>query len=208
MISNLDPYGELCLAVGTLILDFAKLENAVSAGLRLHLCFRLEPMGEIDSLAVAAAVYGSLRLKTSTMLMRRLMVQERAGQARVDLFDAVFAHVGHINTLRDKFAHQSLSRASDDDGHWKLSDILTTRALDNQLNYEIRTSDVADASHDLREAFEIIRYFLEYPGIEPDDLPQVPAWKYKPASLRLVRPERGRAPQQRKPPPRSSRASQ
>lgn len=195
MGSNLDPYGELCLAVGNLILDFAKLENAVSAGLRLHLTFRLEPKKDTDSLSVAAAVYGSLRLKTSTMIMRRLMVQERAVPVELALFDAVFDHVGHINTLRDKFAHQALSAASGEDD-WELSDLVTTRALDSQLKYEIRTADVIAACKDLQKAYDLTKHFLTHPGVvHAGDLPKPPAWQYKPSALRLVRPKRGRAHQ-------------
>lgn len=196
MASNLNPRQRLQMAVGALILEFADLENAVAAGLRLHLTFRLQPESDTNALAIAAAVYGSMRLKTSTLIMRRVMVQENVCPEALKLFDDVFAHAGHINDLRDKLAHQSLRAASaDPEGHWAVDNLTTTRDLHRKQEYEFYTSDVVAAHCDLQTIREVTSGLLPHPGIREKAVPKSPAWRYKPQSLKLVRRENQRAPQ-------------
>jgi hypothetical protein len=181
-------YEELCSAVGKLILNFSRLENSVSAGLRLHLTFRLKKHKKAGALNLAGAIYGSMRLKTSTMIMRRLMVEE---DEDTELFDALFGHVGHIRDLRDKLAHQALLRVPDKPGLWKVSDQVTTRAMNRVLEYQFSTEDVSRAASDLFNAYQLVKHFLRFPGNIAGPLHELPTWQYKPSSLKLVRRKSG-----------------
>lgn len=201
MAEDSHDYGLLCNAVGALMLEFASLEVGVSAGLRLHLTFRLEKHPRAESLNLAGAIYGSMRLRTSQNIMRRIIVEEGAPPRTLEIFDALFAHVGHINTLRDKLAHQAIGIEPTKPGVWTVSDLVTTRDVRNNLVYQFTANLIWSAVADLKTANKLQRACLANPAFidrEPDELP---TWRYKPSELKLVRRKSAPFVPARTPPP-------
>jgi hypothetical protein len=165
----------------------------------------MEPSDDLAKaklLPTVCAVLGSMRLKVSRDMMKRLAVEENFTAESLDYFARIFDHIGHIEHLRDTLAHQKLSQTGDPHT-WQLSDYTTTRNVRSKKVYEITSDAVNMASDDLIAATDYLDLFLEK-GRDPSSLQQ-PAWRYKPSMLKLLPKKKGPSLQSRQRPPRSSR---
>lgn len=175
--------------------------------LRLHLANNLAACGEHQSLVLSSAIYGSMRFKASRDTMRRLAAAELAPEGVNKFLDDVFAQVGHIESLRDKIAHQVIvPSVSPGEGFWQVSDQTVTRDLKKLKIYLFDTAAVEAAAADLTTAGSRLgnqtvgtRFFAN----EGFDLTPI-AWRYKSSMLKHVLRGTGRILQGRVPPLRPS----
>lgn len=71
---------------------------------------------------LAAAIFGSMRLKASRDICKCILTEEGASSTVLALHKALSERVAHIEDLRDKLALQWLKR-SDDFAKWFLVDV-------------------------------------------------------------------------------------
>ncbi|MEA3034921.1 MAG: hypothetical protein QOH04_680 [Sphingomonadales bacterium] len=197
-------YPALCLAIGRLFLAFGMLEVSLAAGLRLHLqrCMAGE-VGDNKSLEIAYTVYGSMRLKAARDALKRMLELERLGPQREAFRAAFFAHIGHIEDLRDKLAHQFVEKAwEEDDGNWVVSDSTTSRSPKSIKFYIFQTSAVVCAAADLEIAAHRIGAIIPTIGDRWKEFDlSPPPWRYKPSMLKLLPQSNRLLRKARKPPP-------
>lgn len=195
--SNIDDeYRLFCLNVGHLFTAFARLENTLTGSLKLHLSFNFAKPGDTRSMKLASAIYGSMRFKASRDTIKRILVVEGAAKETTALLENVFAQIGHIESFRDKIAHQTVTPAhSGMGGFWQVTDMLNTRDLVKTQAWVFDTDALAHASRDLLLATDIIGgrnvnvpLFGDLPDLAP------PAWQYKPSMLKLVPRSKLRTP--------------
>lgn len=192
-----DEYRIYCGNVGHLFAGFARLETTLTSTLKLHLAINIEEPGTPRAMKLASAIYGSLRYKASRDAVKRILTAESASKEMVAYIEAVFAQVGHVENLRDKIAHQTVSAAHNPkDGLWQVSDVVNTRDLVKTQVWAFDTTAVGAAANDLFLAEAIIggRYvsgklFAGLTDLSP------PAWRYRQTMLRSVPQSRLIAPQ-------------
>jgi hypothetical protein len=190
---ELTAYHFLCIAVGSLFLDWANFESSLAAGLKIHLLGRMRSQDretQMGAARVAAAVYGGQRMKAARDTMKRLAKVEAIDKAAIEFFEDAFAHIGHIEDLRDKLAHQSIQE-TDQQHVWRLHDIMTTRALAESTFYEINTLAIYYAGLDLKLASQRLSGFLSKDI--PFELTPL-TWLYKPSMLKLLPRKSGLSP--------------
>ncbi|MFB0875341.1 MULTISPECIES: hypothetical protein [unclassified Sphingobium] len=182
-------YQELCLAIGHLFITFARLEGALAAILKLHLADKMGDLADSERLALSSAIYGGMRFSQSRDTIKRLATTEQVDKRTFDFASAVFSHIGHIQDLRDKIAHQQLVPAYEGSGaSWQLVDTMTTRNIREPKVYVFEMESVAYAGDDLNTAAHRLGghpncgHVLQ--SLERDLSPI--SWKYKPSMLRLV----------------------
>jgi hypothetical protein len=191
-------YQELCLVIGHLFITFARLEGVLAAMLKLHLADKMGDILDIERVAMSSAIYGGMRLTHSRDTIKRLATVENVPTETVDFALAAFAHVGHIQGLRDKIAHQQLVPAYEGSGaSWQLVDSITTRNIREPKVYVFDMEAVAFAADDLNTAAHRfggeanrghILQCLER------NLSPIP-WRYKQSMLKLVSQSDLRKPQ-------------
>jgi hypothetical protein len=182
-----EQYRQLCTAVGHLFITFARLEGALSAMLRMHLAGKM--VGEVDmrTLGLSSAIYGSMRFSTARDTIKRIMTTEKTDAKVQEFVLAVFAHIGHIQTLRDNVAHQQTVPAVED-GYWQFTDLITTRDISKPKIYLFHPNVVSRAGTDLVTAGD--RLARDQTGkqlFNPEkfDISPIP-WLYKPSMLKLL----------------------
>jgi hypothetical protein len=192
-------YDDLCKAVGSLFIRWARLENSLAAGLRLHLAERMPAKNQAERLRnmqTVCAVFGSMRLKDSRDTMKRIATEECYAENVMEHFKLVFAHIGHIGSLRDTLAHQQL-KPTETPGTWHLTNIATTRTVRSALTYQTTTDAIGFASEDLFNAAAYLDGFMTDDKFRPMQL----AWQYKPSMLRLLPRKNGPSPEAPTPQP-------
>lgn len=203
-------YRELCLSVGHLFITFGRFEGTLAAILRLHLAFNLSDRDPTQGVALSSAIYGSMRFKAARDTLRRLSKIE-AVKDDVDAFlDHIFSQVGHIESLRDKLAHQTVVAVHPDfltsDGEWQVSDQAATRDIKNLKIYVFSKDVVQKAAHDLNVISSRLgnnpANIRLFDGLNTEPI----AWQYKPEMLKLVRLGTARTQTQPPSPPQSSQA--
>lgn len=180
-------YDDFSIATGRLFLKWADLETILSAGLRLHLERRLsKPRGsKIDErIGLAAAIYGSMRLKASRDIIKRILTHEKAGQEALDFHRLFFEQLAHIEDLRDKLAHQ-YSRPGEKPSEWVLVDIATTKTHYKPKAYQIDALNILAAAIDLQTATNRVSSLFPLDQRKRVDL-TLPAWRYKSSMLKLL----------------------
>ena len=183
---DLTEYQLLCIAVGSLFLNWADFEGGLTAGLKLHLLAQFKSVNKAESNKAArmvAAIYGSQRMKAARDTMKRLASVEDIEPKRVRFAEAVFAHIGNIETLRDKLAHQSLVETPEDHV-WRLHDIMTTRALMEPKLYEIKTQALYHAAADVKLAGLRLSGLLDKRSLAGRFDLTPPTWQYKASMLK------------------------
>jgi hypothetical protein len=182
-------YQELCLVIGHLFITFARLEGSLAAMLKLHLANKMGDILDLERLALSSAIYGGMRFSQARDTIKRLATVEKVDQKATALALKTFAHIGHIQSLRDMIAHQQLVPAYEGAGaSWQLVDSVTTRDIKNPKVYVFNTEAVGLAAEDLNTAAhrfggEAKRGHILV-ALERDLSPIV--WRYKPSMLRLV----------------------
>ena len=181
-------YRLYCLNVGNLFTEFARLENLLTSALKLHLAFNIGSPEDVSAMRLASAIYGSMRFKASRDTIKRLFEVEDSPKLRVQFVENIFAQVGHIEAIRDKIAHQMVMPAHSDLGaFWQVSDMVTTRNIQQVKVWVFNTDAVFAAAKDLNTIGDIL-------GKRPitnklfDHLAEfaLPSWRYKPSMLKLV----------------------
>lgn len=203
MDQSVSHFARLCTASGALFLAFAKLEGAISAGLRLHLSLALDKDQKFDALDYSSGAFGSMRYGVSRDIMRKIMASVGESKKTLALYDEYHQHIGHISTLRNKLAHQSLVEDPRHPESWLISDLLTTRVMSARNEYQIYTQDVMRAAEDLETALLLNKRFLRHRALKLGPPDELPAWKYKPSSLRHVNRKKDGSLPTLKPPLRS-----
>jgi hypothetical protein len=139
-------------AIGRLIICFSYFEGSLAAHLRLHLAANMPYKTAQDGTALAAAIYGSMRMKTARDTIKRICAVEETPEPVQQFVDDVFSHVGHIEKLRDLLAHQAVLPTQITRGRWVSSDLSTTKTLRQIKYYSFTTEAVIAASLDLEVA--------------------------------------------------------
>lgn len=184
-------YDTLTRVTGSLFLGWARLEGSLAALLRQHLAQALDMPQIIDGLNFAAAIFGSARFKALRDTLKRIATVTGSSQDTLAFMDEFFAHLGHIESLRDKLAHQQIMPRNDTiDGVWMVADYVTTRDFRNVKKYEFTADTVLDASRDVLDAAWKTTGLL-VPHVIDENFPgefnlEQPAWRYKPSSLVLL----------------------
>jgi hypothetical protein len=177
-----NPYARLCAAAGGLFLAWAGLENEMAAALRNYM--NAQAGNSPKGLALACAVFGSMRMKASRDTMKRIAVEHEFGEAAIAFNDQLFTQIGHIETLRDKLAHQFAFKAhEEEDGWWAVTDLVTSRSMKTLKAYKFHNDSVAAAALDVRDATAAVSNILRS-GADP--IPALPAWRYRPSMLELL----------------------
>ena len=175
-------YGRLCSAVGLLFLQWSKLETEMAASLRLHLVRQARNKSQAGGLG--AAIYGSMRMKASRDTMKRIAQELEYGDKALNWHEGFFSHIGHLETFRDKLAHQLALKANEvEDGWWMVTDLVTSRSYLNTKIYTFETESIELAAQDLVWASHIIGEFLKKGA--RGSAPQSPPWQYTPSMLKL-----------------------
>ena len=191
-----EPYSEydqFCREVGKLILGFGNLENSLSICLKWHLKVAMVIVKPGHSLSLAGAIYGSMRFKTSRDTIKRILKAERASNEVTAFLTDAFGHIGHIEELRDKIAHQAvIEPVESHSGQWEAWDAFTTRDPQNDRVWAFSLSAVAMAADD---AHALVERFSGYLDAQHEagstelfaslDLSPI-AWRYKPSMLALL----------------------
>jgi hypothetical protein len=187
-----EKYRELCQAIGHLFISFGRLEGTLSATLRLHLANNFaDHLNQQESVGLSSAIYGSMRFKTARDTLRRLAKAEGVSPEVDTFLDSVFSHIGNVEALRDKLAHQVVIAAADPalGGYWQVSDQVVTRDIKNVQIFVFDTEavlagarDLVAAAHRLGGQIQRIKLF-EQPAFDLSPI----AWQYKPAMLKRVR---------------------
>lgn len=181
-------YRLYCLNIGHLLTHFSRLENLLTSVLKLHLALNIGSPNEPRSMRIASAIYGSMRFKASRDTIKRLLEAEGAPKDRVTFVESLFTQISHIESLRDKIAHQLVVPAHADlGGYWQVSDMVNTRNIRNLQVWVFDTDALEAAAMDLDEIGNLL-------GNKPvndrlfDQLPdfKLPSWRYKPSMLKLV----------------------
>ena len=181
-----DPYGRLCSAVGLVFIQWAKLENEMAASLRAHL--QRQGKNSARTYALAAAIYGSMRMKAARDTMKRIAQELDYGEKALAFHEEFFSHIGHIENFRDKLAHQIVSRANAEyDDWWIVTDIVTSRTVRSLKIYEFHTNAIIAAAFDLNLAALTVGDFLRKGARR--SAPRLPAWRYK-SSMLAFRPNK------------------
>jgi len=192
-------YRLYCLNVGNLFTEFARLENLLTSALKLHLAFNIGSPEDVKAMRLASAIYGSMRFKASRDTIKRLLEVEGCPKPRVAFVENLFVQVGHIEAIRDKIAHQMVVPAHSDLGaFWQVSDMVTTRNIQQLKVWVFDTDAVLFAAQDLNKIGDFLgkrpitnRLFDHIAEFSP------PSWRYKPSMLKLVPHSKLKAP----PPP-------
>lgn len=182
-------YRELCFVVGHLFITFAQLETTLGAMLKIHLAGAMGDHLNHEKVSLASAIYGGMRFGTARDAIKRIAVAERVADRTLNRALEAFAHVGHIQDLRDKIAHHTLVPAFEGaDAYWQVTDATVTRDIRNPKVYVFDSEALLHAAADLTLAGKrfggpvktghILRTFEE--NREPF------AWRYKPSMLKLV----------------------
>jgi len=184
-----DQYRYLCLAVGHLFISFGRLEGVLSSILRLHLANNIADLDKANSLVLSSAIYGSMRFKSARDTVRRLAKSEGVSPEMDTYLDSIFSHVGHIENLRDKLAHQAVVPVHPDhltqDGDWQVSDQTVTRDIKNPKVYVFSSDLVTDAANDLIAAADHLGVRVEKKLFENIKIEPL-SWLYKPEKLKHV----------------------
>jgi hypothetical protein len=185
------------MVIGHLFITFARLEGALAAMLKLHLADKMGGFLDVERVALSSAIYGGMRFAQSRDTIKRLAATEKVDKATQDFALAVFAHIGHIQSLRDMIAHQQLVQGFEGSGaDWQLVDSITTRNIKEPKVYVFDTNAVAVAGDDLNTAAQRLGgeaktgHILQ--ALERD-LSPIP-WRYKSSMLRLVSQSELRTP--------------
>jgi hypothetical protein len=157
--------------------------------LKLHLANKMGDIPDVERLALSSAIYGGMRLTQARDTIKRLAKVEQVDTKTIDFVLDAFSHIAHIQSLRDKIAHQTLAPAFEGAGaSWQLVDSVTTRNVREPKVYVFDIEAVALAADDLNMAVHRITgeaihgHILR--GLERD-ISRIP-WQYKQSMLRLV----------------------
>lgn len=203
-------YLELCTQVGHLFLSFANLEGVLAAILKLHMAQNIDPeANKHGSIALASAVYGSMRFSTARDIIKRITATEAQSPQKLNFLIDLFAQIGEVQKFRDMLAHQQLSPANPSgiDGEWQISNLFTTKDIHNPHVFTFTLDVVNAASGDLmlatsRLGGQVVTEALIDGVVQ--NLAPIP-WQYKPSMLKRVPRNKLRFPQEPFPQPPSLR---
>lgn len=135
-------------------------------------------------MGLAAAIFGSMRLKLSRDIIKRILTHEKAGQEVLDFHRLFFEQIAHIENLRDKLAHQ-YARQGERPSEWVLMDIATTKTYYEPKAYQIDSLHILGAAVDLHNAANCVGSLLPSNPRKRRDL-TLPTWRYKSSMLKLL----------------------
>lgn len=189
-------YQIFCLQTGHLFTGFARMENLLTSALKLHLAFNLASPEDTPSMKLASAIYGSMRLSASRDTIKRILAVEDAPKPLREFIEGVFAQLGHIEALRNKIAHQTVTPAHKDmGGFWQVSDLVNVRELSKLKVWAFDTKAIMNAAEDVVAAADRLgsrpvngQLFSQLNDLSP------PPWRYKPSQLKLVPHSKLRTP--------------
>ncbi|HMG48785.1 MAG TPA: hypothetical protein VK614_15160 [Allosphingosinicella sp.] len=158
--------------------------------LKLHLANNVsEDTSQTRTIALASAVYGSMRFKTSRDTINRILTTEPPKKTKAARLAAIFAHLGNIEKLRDYIAHQQISPVSQPmDGNWQISTLFSAKDLTKTAVFHFKTEAVNAASSDLTVALQRLGgrdVGTSLIDALIDDASPIP-WQYKPSMLKQV----------------------
>jgi hypothetical protein len=201
-------YNDFCTCVGHLFITFARLEGTLASLLRIHLSNTLMPStADHQAAQLASALFGAMRFKAARDTLRRIVTVRGATPEVEGFLDGFFAHLGHIENLRDKLAHLMVVPSEDPaEGYWQVSDVTVTRNLKNLKVFVFDTSAVHFAAADLVTAAHRLGGG-KFSELDPSTLDISPvAWRYRQEMLKLVPLKSGRTLSGRRTPPPPSLA--
>ena len=209
---NLDDpdahYDTLCRVTGQLFLSWARLETNLAANLRQFLTFTMTPgfRGRRFPYDVSAAIFGSARFKTTRTMITDLVKVTSGNQDVMAFLNTFFTHLGNIEDLRNKLAHQTLTPTTNPVSEtWQLSDFVTTKHFGSVKRWTIAPQAIHYAAQDTVTAGTkflgiLVPHVFDRYHTLPFNLEQ-PPWLYKPSMLALQPRKRGPSPQVPPPPP-------
>jgi hypothetical protein len=167
--------------------------------------------------AIIGAVMGGQRLAPLKDTLNRLLRVTAAADAVTKNVTDILAHVGEIQFLRDRLAHNG-AFPDLENGRWWFgtTNVSTVRERKDSEMLFFTHEMLLAASHDLEDAWELIdRQIRPQFWAEVDDQMRredpayagrtfPPTWRYKPSELRRERPRSQPKRKSRQPPPRSS----
>lgn len=189
-------YQNYSLNLGHLINTFGRMESLLTSALKLHLAMNIGSPTDTRAMQLASAIYGSMRLRAARDTVKRVLDADDAPTARRARVEKVFEQLGHIESLRDKLAHQIVTPAHSDLGaYWQVSDHVTTRKLKQIKVWVFDTAAISHAAADLDKA----AHFLGAMPISDRlfshlDEAALPNWKYNASMLREVPHSKLRVP--------------
>ena len=152
------------------------------------------------------AIVGSMRMSPAKDTVKRILRVQGAPVARRLFVDKVFAHLGDIQWLRDRIAHNATLLRGDDQKHMLISfDFASAREAEKSEFVGFMPPVLRAASHDLVVIKALIDDLMSmHHGSIPETDLKLPAWQYRPSLLVRRRPKSSESRKPRKPPPRSS----
>ena len=201
------------MVTGFLFYNFANVEAMLSRAVKTFVAQSLVDKEDnyFDRVMLSGAVIGSQRFTGLRDLYKRLQSLQGRDPDRDAKTNAIFSHLGDIQWLRDRLAHQtSLQATKPYDGRWLNHDLFTTKAILEPRPILVHAEDINSAGIDCSKAYIPLELALIGKRIDgkafTDADAQLPSWLYKPSALVQGRRNIEKALQQRALPPRSHRA--
>lgn len=175
------------LAVGALHHAYTELEHELTCLIRNVITQGRE---SLVGYRVAVAVLGGMRMSPLKDTINRLLRAIGADAARKQAVADTFAHLGNIQFLRDRLAHNFTRPDGDRPGIWINDDYAAVREVNKNRTLEFPVTLVTAAAADLAAMKNFLDpLFNDYVTLPHDydrtlfDPNAMPTWRYKPSLL-------------------------
>lgn len=136
------------------------------------------------AIAVAAAIYGSMRFSQSRDTIKRILEAEGAHPKVQVAAKGIFEQVGNIASLRDKLAHFATKPAEGGDGFWETTDYFSNRNISRTKEFIVGTDSIGLAANDLSLAATALWNSKGDKDLFSEKILEPIAWQYKPSMLK------------------------
>lgn len=191
--------------LGAFMHEFSRMENDVNAILSEYIAEQLS-VGAKDTRQkdILKAATGGMRFANLRDTLKRVMRAAGANQDQMDGVSDVLSHLGDIQHVRDKLAHNGATLATNSDANTvvETDNVFTANERDKREVVQFPISVLSDLAHDsdigpvclyaklAPSGAEAIKDAMAQPHYEPFLRGEPPAWRYKPSSLTRRRPSK------------------
>ena len=151
------------------------------------------------------AIVGSMRMSPAKSTVQRILRVQNASKVRQDIVEKAFAHLGHIERLRNRLAHnRTVLRGTDERHAFVNYDFASATELSKSEFIAFQPMTIRLASEDLAAITQLVDDLMSmHHGTIPDANLQLPTWRYKPDALVRHRPKSNETRKSPKRPPQS-----
>lgn len=199
MVSPTD-WDDYYAALGRFMHQFSAMENGLNGYLAQFLALAIVPSDSPKAFLIIRAAVGGQRMAPLRDSMKRILRITRASPQMRDKIDAILDHVGNLQFVRDRLAHNGAILV-DRRGKVRVetSNSFTVREFEQLETLYFPIQMLLDMTADLAVIHAAIhatitphvRPTLDLSGLAEleDALRHVSAWRYKPSQLERVRPK-------------------